>query len=62
MLSHTIKFARHRLNWLKFSHILVLQRLYSVVVITPDFDAIEIFRQPRFEPGYDLIDKIFVFL
>lgn len=28
-------------------------RLYSVVVITPDFD-INIFRQPRFEPGYDL--------
>lgn len=33
-------------------------RLYSVVVITPDFDSRQIFRQPQFESGYDLEMRI----
>lgn len=36
----------------------VLDRLYSVVVITPDFDSRRKFRQPQFESGYDLKERI----
>lgn len=36
----------------------VADRLYSVVVITPDFDYIRAFRQPQFESGYDLKKRI----